>query len=632
MMNKQASIDGQHREHGTGSAPLPGTEFSYGEVNRRANQLGRYLAELGVRPEVIVALYLERSIEMIVALFAAWKAGGAYLPLDTTLPPERLAYMIADSRARVIVTTSALAENISQPGVEVVCLDAAREKISQLPETNLQTAVDPDNLAYLIYTSGSTGRPKGVGVTHRGLKNYVDWAIRRYQVNQRSSSPVHTSFAVDLTVTSIYPILCSGGSISLLGEFGCNNFLGENGSSADYSLLKMTPSHLQILKRLRESKNLISRRDRKMVLGGENLKYSDVQEWRELPGVTIINEYGPTETVVGSTVYEVGEEEAGTTVPIGRPISNTEVYVLDDYGRPVPPGVVSELYIGGAGVARGYLGRPALTAEKFVPHPFSENGARLYRTGDKARWAAEGNLEFLGRADEQIKVRGHRIEPAEIEAALHEHPEIIEVRVAVLPDASGLNRLTAYFTAQRNITGKELRSFLQKTLPEYMLPAAYVMVDHVPVKANGKLDLAALAALGQNQTEVDRDSEPVSAETDAPGPMLQFPQNTAEAIESRMAEIWKELLPDEIGLEDNFFEAGGHSLLAMQLLDKLREVWPQLTLTDIFAYPTVRSLSGYLTGQDLVQGGGARARDRGRIRRERRAHLKGSAESEAQAG
>src|SRR5580765_4289335 len=263
-MSKQANIDGQYREHSSGVAPLSSMEFTYGEVNRRANQLGWYLSALGVRPEVVVALYLERSVDMIVALFAAWKAGGAYLPLDTSLPPERLAYMIADSKARVVVTTSTLAKNVAGADVEVVCLDAASEKISQLPETNLQTAVDPDNLAYLIYTSGSTGQPKGVGVTHRGLKNYVDWAIRTYQVNQKSSSPVHTSFAVDLTVTSIYPILCSGGSISLLGEFGYKNFLGQNGGSADYSLLKMTPSHLQILKGLRENKNLISRRDCKM--------------------------------------------------------------------------------------------------------------------------------------------------------------------------------------------------------------------------------------------------------------------------------------------------------------------------------------------------------------------------------
>jgi amino acid adenylation domain-containing protein len=606
-------------------------EFSYGEVNRRANQLGWYLAELGVRPEVVVALYLERSIDMVVALFAAWKAGGAYLPLDTTLPHERIAYMIADSKARVIVTTSTLAKNVTGPGVEVICLDAAWERISQLPETNLQNAVDPDNLAYLIYTSGSTGRPKGVGVTHRGLKNYVDWAIRMYQINQKSSSPVHTSFAVDLTVTSIYPILCSGGSISLLADAGYNNLLGEKGGSADYSLLKMTPSHLQILNGLRENKNLISRRDCKMVLGGENLKYSDVQKWRELPGITIINEYGPTETVVGSTVFEVGEEEAGTTVPIGKPISNTEVYVLDDYGQPVPPGVVGELYIGGAGVARGYLGRSALTAERFVPHPFSGNGARLYRTGDKARWCLEGNLEFLGRADEQIKVRGYRIEPAEIETALHQHPDIIEVRVAVLPDASGLNRLTAYFTARRSVIGKELRIFLQRILPEYMLPAAYVMVDRIPVKANGKLDLEALAALGQNQVAAG-DSEAVSSEADAPAPALQFPQNTAEAIETRMAEIWKELLHNEIGFEDNFFEAGGHSLLALQLRDKLKEFWPQLTLTDIFAYPTIRSLAGYLTGQNLVQGGGQRARERGRTRRERKSRLRADGPPEAQTG
>lgn len=630
-MSKQASIESLPQGHRSGSAPLSQMEFSYDEVNRRANQLGWYLAELGVRPEVVVALYLERSIDMIVSLFAAWKAGGAYLPLDTTLPQERLAYMIADSKARVIVTTSALASNVSNPGVEVICLDGAREKISQLPETNLHTVIDPDNLAYLIYTSGSTGRPKGVGVPHRGLKNYVDWAIRTYQVNQKSSSPVHTSFAVDLTVTSIYPILCSGGSISLLGEFGYNNFLGENGGSDDYSLLKMTPSHLTLLKGLHENKKLISRRDCKMVLGGENLKYSDVQEWREVPGITIINEYGPTETVVGSTVFEVGEEEAGTTVPIGKPISNTEVYVLDDYGRLVPPGVVGELYIGGIGVARGYVGRPALTAERFVPHPFSGDGARLYRTGDKARWSVEGNLEFLGRADEQIKVRGHRIEPAEIETALHRHPDIIEARVAVLPDASGLNRLTAYFTTRRNITGRELRAFLHRSLPEYMLPAAYVMVERLPVKANGKLDQDALAALGQNQAELDRDSAPIPSEAGAPAAPLQFPQNTAEAIETRMAEIWKELLQDEVGLEDNFFEAGGHSLLAMQLLEELREAWPQVTLTDIFAYPTIRSLAGYLTGQNLVQGDGQRARDRGRTRRERHSRLKATAASDAEA-
>jgi amino acid adenylation domain-containing protein len=458
----------------------------------------------------------------------------------------------------------------------VVVLEEVREEIEAESEDNVESEVGEENLAYVIYTSGSTGNPKGVMVQHRGVVNYLSWAARTYPSDGQGSL-VHSSLSFDLTVTGLYLPLLAGRGVHLLPEGEDINALSRAlKEDTGYSFIKLTPSHLKLLnKQLAPAE--IKGRSKALILGGENLLAETVGLWLDYaPETRLYNEYGPTETVVGCCIYEISERGAeGGSVPIGRPIANTQIYVLDRNLQPVPVGIAGELYVGGACLTRGYLNRAASTAEKFIPHPFSEEkGARLYRTGDVARYLPDGNLEFLGRVDEQVKVRGYRIEAGEVEAALSGYAWIREAVVVALDDESGEQRLVAYLVSVDDVelSITELRNYLKEKLPEYMIPSAFVTLPTLPLTPNGKVNRKALPAPGQSRPELE--SRYVAPLTET---------------EELLASIWQELLKiDRVGTRDNFFELGGHSLLATQVFSRLRDAFQiELPLNLLFDLPTI---------------------------------------------
>jgi len=426
------------------------------------------------------------------------------------------------------------------------------------------------HLAYVIYTSGSTGMPKGVMVEHRGVCNYLNWTCEHYRPTQ--GSIVSSSLSFDATVTSLYsPLLC-GGTVRLLPEEREIDELNRQVAlHPDCGLVKITPSHLEALGKHSVFQNTPTSVGL-FVIGGEALSSSIVLRWRRIhPEIRLVNEYGPTETVVGCVVYDILEDFGERdSIPIGRPISNTRIYILDGHGSPVPIGVTGELYIGGAGVARGYLNRPELTAERFLADPFADDaGGRMYRTGDLGRWLADGTIEFLGRNDHQVKIRGFRIELGEIEARLCAHGGVREAVVVAREDHPGEKRLVAYYAGDADIGAEALRAHLGSALPDYMVPSAYVRLERLPLTPNGKLDRGALPA--------------PEGEAYARGGW-EAPRGAAEEM---LAELWSDLLGvDRIGRHDNFFELGGHSLLAVTLIERMRRQGLQVDVRTLFASPT----------------------------------------------
>ena len=551
--------------------------LSYGALDARANQLAWHLRSLGVGPERVVALCMDRSLEFLVGLLGTLKAGAAWLPLDPAYPAERLAYMLSDSRAAVLLTTAALAPGLASADIPRLCLDGAPDFLARSPAHAPPPSAGGEALAYVIYTSGSTGLPKGTLVTQRGLVHYLCWALREYRVTQGQSAPVHTSVAFDATLTSLLTPLLAGGTVHLLPSARELEALAESLRAHGHGLVKLTPAHLQVLSNLLPEQDL-ARLEGTFVVGGEALPAATVELWRrQAPRVRLVNEYGPTETVVGCSTYDVSADGVvDGVVPIGRPIANTALYVLDDQLQPVPVGVTGELYIGGVGVARGYLGRPALTAERFVPDGFSGRpGQRLYRPGDLARFLPDGNLEFLGRRDGQVKLRGHRIELGEIEATLRLHPAVRDAVVLVREDVPGDQRLAAYVVPHpgRVVDTGDVRAFLQQRLPGYMVPAAFLALESLPLTPNGKVDRKALAA-------------PPSEST---GSVLA-PRNGTEEL---VASIWAAVLrTDRFGIRDQFFDLGGHSLLATQVVSRVREAFGvELPISALFEDPTVAGLA-----------------------------------------
>jgi amino acid adenylation domain-containing protein len=438
----------------------------------------------------------------------------------------------------------------------------------------------PPNLAYVMYTSGSTGKPKGAMITHLGLVNYLWWAISTYAVEPGRSVPVHTSISFDLTVTSLYTPLLAGGTVELLPEdIGAQNLVVALLRAGNRSLVKITPAHIQLLSQ-QISAEQAAGMSRTFVIGGENLLAETLELWRvAAPATRLFNEYGPTETVVGCCVYEVGAADPRSgSVPIGRPIANTQLYVLDSNLRPVPPGAMGELYIGGAGVARGYLNRPELTAERFLPDPFrGVPDARLYKTGDLARYRTDGTLEYLGRTDDQVKIRGFRIELGEIEATLAAHAKVRSCAVVVREDEPGHKQLVGYLiSADRDApSSDDLRAFLKERLPDYMIPAKFVYLESLPLTPNGKVDRKALPAPSIQHFAAGNGGTPRT--------------ETAKVI----AALWSELLHmDGIGIHDDFFDLGGDSMTAVALVTRLRSAFgcdPGLSV--LFERPTIAGIS-----------------------------------------
>ncbi len=554
-----------------------GGTIAYHELAARANRLAHHLLGLGVGPDVRVAICCERSAEMVVGLLATLKAGGAYVPIDATYPPERIAWLLDDCGAAVLLTRPELMDRLAGTAARVVRLDEGAGG----PERDPAVRVDPDNLAYVIYTSGSTGRPKGVMVTHRGLSNYLLWAVGAYGLAPGDAVPVHSPVGFDLTVTSLWGPLLVGGKVWLLSEEGALEELADHLSAGEEpALVKLTPSHLEVLRELWLPGGR-GRAARVIVLGGEALEGSSLAGWGDrLAGVRIVNEYGPTETVVGCCVHEVlgGDELGRGPVPIGGPIANLRLYAVNPHLKVVPLGVPGELLIGGVGVARGYLGRPDLTAERFVPDPFGEEvGGRLYRSGDRVRYRPDGSLEYLGRLDDQVKIRGFRVEPGEIAEALRGNPGVADAAVIAHEDEPGRRRLVAYVipSAQETPDATELRAYLARSLPEHMLPSAFVALRSWPLTPNGKLDRRALPKPGEEQAGAGRGFAP---------------PRTPE--ERTLAEIWAQVLGMErVGVHDNFFQLGGDSILGVQAVARAQRRGLRLTPGQLFRHQTIAELA-----------------------------------------
>jgi amino acid adenylation domain-containing protein len=547
--------------------------LSYRELNLRANQLAHYLVKLGVGPELRVGIGVERSAEMIVALLAVLKAGGAYVPLDPKYPSERLSYMLEDSEAKVLITENRLGSQLQSFAGPVVELDSQRNEIAVMSSQNPDVRVVAGNLAYVIYTSGSTGKPKGVAISHGSAATFVRWSQETFSREELSCVLASTSICFDLSVFEIFVPLSCGGCAVVVGNA---LDLAETAMAEGVSLVNTVPSAMRELVRMRGVPASV----RTINLAGEALSGALVREIYEATGVEkVFNLYGPSEDTTYSTCACVPRSHQGIAAPIGKPIANSQAYVLDDWMNVVPAGVVGQLYLGGAGLARGYLNRPALTAESFLPDPFGANpGGRLYRTGDLVKWDAAGNLEFLGRADDQVKIRGFRIELGEIEAALQQRPEVEHAVVVARDDGSGEKRLTAYVVArgQHDAVGRALGEYLSEKLPAHMSPSHYVFLDSLPLTQNGKV----------NRKALPNPQQPATAVYVAPRTEMQ------QAI----ARIWQEALAvSRVGLDDNFFDLGGHSLLVARVRFTLREkLGSNIALVDFFTYPTVRALARHL--------------------------------------
>jgi amino acid adenylation domain-containing protein len=568
-------------------------QVSYRELGRRVNQLAHFLRGLGVGPEVLVGIMMERSLEMVVGLMGVLKAGGAYVPLEPSYPKDRLAYITRDARVSVILTQERLLGALQVGTVRVIAVDKEWPTIALCSTENPISLVSGGNLAYVIYTSGSTGRPKGVMIPHRGLANYLSWCTRRYDVEKGRGSPVHSSLSFDLTVTGLFPPLLTGKTVFLVSEAeGIEGLAAALLKRDNYSLVKITPAHLSALSE-QLSAEKIRGRVGALVIGGEALHMENLSFWRKYaPETKLINEYGPTETVVGCCVYEVlPDDPQASAVPIGRPIANTQIYLLNERLRPVPIGVAGELHIGGIDLARGYLNSADLTAERFIPNPFSaEPGARLYRTGDSARYLADSTLVYLDRLDSQVKIRGFRIEPGEIEAVLRQDGRVRDVLVLAREDKAGEKSLVAYVVAEHSELPEieQLRRHLKEKLPAYMVPAHFVFLDVLPLTTSGKVDRRAL-----------------------PGPAPGNPAlagsyaSPANQMEEILADIWASVLGlERVGRDDDFFDLGGHSLLATKLLYRIQEaLGVALPLRRIFDGPTVAAAAK--TIENLMQTGSA---------------------------
>ncbi|HEV2736925.1 MAG TPA: amino acid adenylation domain-containing protein, partial [Longimicrobiaceae bacterium] len=467
--------------------------LTYAALEARSNQLARYLVELGVGRETLVGICAERSAELVVALLGVLKAGAAYVPLDPSYPAERLAYMLEDSGVPVLLTQQRLLERIPAHAGQVLCLDHDAGRVAAGSADPLTLRADPDSLAYVIYTSGSTGRPKGAMNAHRGIVNRLLWMQEQYGLGSGDVVLQKTPFSFDVSVWEFFWPLLTGARLVLAKPEGHRDpaYLSEVIEREGVTTLHFVPPMLAAFLEVGEPGRCGSLR--RVMCSGEALPYELTERFREaLPWVELHNLYGPTEAAVDVT-YWACEPREGRVVPIGRPVANTRLYVLDGAGEPVPVGVAGELYLGGVQVGRGYLGRAELTAERFVPDPFwVDPGARLYRTGDRARWTAAGEVEYLGRTDQQVKIRGFRIEPGEVESAVAAHPAVREARVVVREDAQGEKRLVAYVVGEVEV--EEVRGYLRQSLPEYMVPGGFVVLESLPLTSNGKLDVKALPA------------------------------------------------------------------------------------------------------------------------------------------
>jgi amino acid adenylation domain-containing protein len=582
-----------------------GRTLTYRDLNRRANQLARVLQARGVGPETLVGVLAERSLELVIALLAVLKSGGAYVPVDPSYPAERIANVLEDARAPLILAQPHLVSLLPARAAEVLLLDADGPAGDAGDDQDLDEKGSPDALAYVIFTSGSTGRPKGAMNAHRGICNRLLWMQEEYGLATADRVLQKTPYSFDVSVWEFFWPLLAGAILEVARPEGHKDpaYLVRLVQERGITTLHFVPSMLAIF--LEEAGVEGCRSLRRVICSGEALPY-ELQErfFQRLPGVELHNLYGPTEAAVDVTHWTCRRGDGRKVVPIGHPVANTQMYVLDRRLLPVPAGVPGELFIGGVQVGRGYVARPDLTAERFVPDPFSETpGSRLYKTGDLARHLSDGAIEYLGRLDHQVKIRGFRIELGEIEAALAQHPAVGAAVVIVREDRPGDRRLVAYLTprGEERPRATELKEQLRKVLPEYMVPAECVVLEAMPLTPSGKVDRKALPAPELDGAGASHDYVP-----------------PATAMESTISEIWATVLGKaRVSVVDRFFDLGGHSLLLLQVLSRARAAGLEIAPVDMFQYPTVRALAAHL-GQ-----GAAPARDyegvRERARRQRRA-------------
>lgn len=570
-------------------------QLSYDNLNKQSNQLAHWLIENGITKESRVALLMDRSPELFIAMLGVMKSGAAYVPIDKQYPADRIAYMLEDATPSIVISTKELSSKLDTSAVKRLEIDSDVDQWINKSDNNPSIKIDSNDIAYVIYTSGSTGKPKGTIIHHKGLLNYLTWAQNYYSTREGVGTILHASIAFDATITSLFTPLISGKTVHIVPTNGIEieqitqSLIDEKGMPVDdWSMVKITPAHLELLNSMipDDKKSGLTR---SLVLGGEALLSKTIAPWRiHAPNTRILNEYGPTETVVGCAIYnETRTKFTSHNIPIGKPIWNTQLYVLDENKLPVPPGVVGELYIGGDGVAYGYLNRDELTNQRFIdisktglangPGLFA-NG-KLYQTGDRVKMLHDGNLVYLGRSDAQFKLRGYRIEPAEIEYAISSFSPIKE-SVVVVQNLDQVDRLVAYITLKsaQDFKRQDIQQHLSNLLPEYMIPSHFEVIDSIPLNSHGKVDLKALP----------RPTPVQSASSE---------KLTAGSAEQQIAKIWCELLEvDAVGIYDNFFEIGGHSMLVLPMKDRLaKEFNKDVTPVDIFRYPTVSSLANYLS-------------------------------------
>lgn len=559
--------------------------FTYRELNARANKLARYLREQGLAASTPVGLFLRRSDEMIITLLGILKAGGAYVALHPDLPKTRLEQQLSTVKPPLVITQESLLGRLPDVPGQVVCLEKEQTAIAHEAATNLARHATPNDLIYVIFTSGSTGVPKAVATRHENVVNYTQSIMRKLSLADFDASgglrmANVSTLSADLGNTPIFAALASGGCLHMVPDEVLldGKLYGEYAVREKIDLLKIAPSHLCALMATGDPAKVLP--PKHLVIGGESLHWDFVRQIRAASACKILNHYSPTETTIGCLTFETEADSALSSVtavvPLGRPIANMKVYVLDQNLQPVPVGVPGDLYIGGRGVSNGYLGRPDLTAEKFMADPLnSESGLRFYRSGDRARFLPGGIIEFLGREDNQVKVRGFRVELGEVEAVLSRHPAIEQAVVVFKDFLNGEQKLVAFTIASSKLADSELREFMLRCVPDYMVPSQFVYVDAFPINANGKADRQVLA-----------ERIPVAASTSAGFDGM-------DAVQGKVAEIWCTVLQrSEVGLHDNFFELGGHSLLATQIIARLRSAFDvPVPLRAIFEAPTVAGLA-----------------------------------------